>query len=247
MADIAAKLASDFIDAQGWCCILITACDASRQCIVTVDGVDAREEPGVRLWLARQQADKMLATFFSRHQEARRRPRGDGLVVNSPVTVTVASVRHVASSTSTGGDRPPTECQRFREAMWPPAGERRRHDPRVGKRLRTDWPSSGAAVATGHRLRSIPDRRGDYQRERCRLLPGDDAGWDHSPDQLNDDDRGRQSDEDRGESPIAKKDRRWRSLCARIYSASNRAGHDCPKHPFPLSRNCMKRMACTFD
>src|ERR1700733_8612527 len=84
--------------------------------------------------------------------------------------------------------------------MWPPAGERRRHDPRVGKRLRTDWPSRGAAVATGRRLRSLPDRRGDYQRERCRLLPSDDAGRDHSPDQLSDDDRGRQSDEDRGGS-----------------------------------------------
>jgi hypothetical protein len=43
MADIAAKLASDFVAAQGSACILLVAYDASRQCFVMIDGVDARE------------------------------------------------------------------------------------------------------------------------------------------------------------------------------------------------------------
>jgi hypothetical protein len=98
MTDIAATLAADFIDAQGWACIRIEACDASRRCIVTVDGVDAREESGARLWLARRHADKTLATFFSRHQEARRRPRGAGLIVQAPVTTTERMIRDVAHS-----------------------------------------------------------------------------------------------------------------------------------------------------
>jgi hypothetical protein len=48
----------------------------------------------------------------------------------------------------------------------------------------TDWPGRGSPVAAGCRLRSLPDRRGNYQQERRRLLPGDDASRDHSPDRL---------------------------------------------------------------
>jgi hypothetical protein len=63
MTDIASRLATDFIGAQGWCCILIQPIDSARRSIVTIGSVGDRDEPGVRLWLQRRQSD--LAAVFS--------------------------------------------------------------------------------------------------------------------------------------------------------------------------------------
>jgi hypothetical protein len=73
MADILSALAADFL--QGWACILVQP-DANGQTTVTVDGISARGEPGLRVWLQRKPADKVVAAFLSRCQQAQRRPRG---------------------------------------------------------------------------------------------------------------------------------------------------------------------------
>jgi hypothetical protein len=112
MTDIAATLATDFLAAQGWVCILIRAQAAGDQCIVTVEqgdiekiapsernGIGARGQPGLRIWLkSRKQADKVVAALFSRHQEAHRRPRGDGLVVKADTTTVEQMIRTIADS-----------------------------------------------------------------------------------------------------------------------------------------------------
>jgi|BarGraIncu00222A_1022003.scaffolds.fasta_scaffold89966_2 hypothetical protein len=97
MTDVAAKLASDFLAAQGWCCILITQLTASVQCIVTVGDVADRDEPGNRIWLARQHADKVVASFLSRCELASRRARG-GLTVKADASTTVEMIRDVAGN-----------------------------------------------------------------------------------------------------------------------------------------------------
>jgi hypothetical protein len=95
MVDIAAKLAADFLSAQGWACILI-APDAAV--VVTVGGVDARDEPGLRIWMSRTQADKVMAAFLSRCQQARRRSRGAGLIVNADGATVEQMIHGIASN-----------------------------------------------------------------------------------------------------------------------------------------------------
>jgi hypothetical protein len=104
MSDIAASLAASTVTAMGWCCILIAPETTSSKVLrppattVTIEGVTARDEPDVRIWLQRRQADKVMTAFFSRCQQARRRPRGCGLVVAAPVTTTEGMLRAVADS-----------------------------------------------------------------------------------------------------------------------------------------------------
>ena len=96
MAHIAEKLAAEFVASKGWVCILIAPHDLSRQCLVTIDGVAAREDPGHRVWLLRKHADKVMASFFSRCEHAKRRPRGSGLQVALPVTAVAQLIRGIA-------------------------------------------------------------------------------------------------------------------------------------------------------
>ena len=98
MADIASRLASDFLAAQGWACILLTPHDAARSCVVTVDGITARDEPGVRLWFAQKHTDKLMAALLNRCRESRRRPRGSGLIVSLPVTAVAGIIRDIAAN-----------------------------------------------------------------------------------------------------------------------------------------------------
>ena len=96
MVDIATTLAADFLEAQGWACICIKP--ATDECVVTVAGIRDRDEPGIRLWLQRPRADKTLAAFFSRCQQAQRRPRGEGLIVNADVAMVDGMIRGIADA-----------------------------------------------------------------------------------------------------------------------------------------------------
>jgi hypothetical protein len=96
MTNIAATLAADFLGARGWCCICITPQGAS--CTVTIGDINSRGEPGRRVWLDRKQAEKVVAAFFSRHQESDHRPRGDGLLVDADDAATEGMIRTIADS-----------------------------------------------------------------------------------------------------------------------------------------------------
>jgi hypothetical protein len=108
---IAAGLASDFLVAQGWACIHLrpdangqtqteTQTQTQTQTVVTVGGISARDEPGIRIWLSRKHVDKVMAALFSRCRQAQRRERGDGLVIRADIAAVASMIRNIASNFS---------------------------------------------------------------------------------------------------------------------------------------------------
>ena len=94
MADIAATLATDFISAQGWACILIQP--ATDGCTATISDINARSEPGLRIWLAQKYTDRIMKAFHSRCQQARR-SRG-GLIVTTDASTVERLIRGFAEN-----------------------------------------------------------------------------------------------------------------------------------------------------
>jgi hypothetical protein len=104
MVDIASSLATGFLEAQGWCCIHVSPATVSSKVLrpsattVTIEGITARSKPGVRIWMSRVHAEKVMAAFFSRCQQAQRRRGGDGFLVAADVGTTEQMIRTVADS-----------------------------------------------------------------------------------------------------------------------------------------------------
>jgi hypothetical protein len=93
MADIASRLAADFLTSQGWGCILIAPKDGA--CTVNIRGIDARHKTGARIWFRKRRlAERVLETYFGQHRQARR--HGGGLVVNAETSTVKTMIRDTA-------------------------------------------------------------------------------------------------------------------------------------------------------